>query len=82
MILVTNRDVVLLFSEIAHSNIEESSKHVRPGLRFHLSGGGISARDDVPIRDEIVLVALLPNEASCAVHRSAVGKLLNWDSRQ
>ncbi len=55
MVLISNSNIPLLFSEIPNANNEEASKRVRSSRGFKVPGSGISACHHMPVRDEVVL---------------------------
>jgi hypothetical protein len=82
MVFIPNSNIPLLLSEVANADIEKASKRVRRGWSLQLPSSGIPAGHYMPVRYEVVLEAMLPNESGSAFHRGAIGELFNRNCRQ
>jgi hypothetical protein len=82
IVSVPDGDITLYLSERQRSLIEEQPKFVRPSgiLTELLPPGESSPRHNVPVGDEEISAAGLPNEAGGVSQRCTVEKLLNGHS--
>jgi hypothetical protein len=81
VISVSDMDVAGLLPEILDRGIEVSPEHVRLDRRYLLTRLRVLPGDDMPIRDEVVLLSPPPNEPCRGAERLCIGALFERHGR-